>query len=227
MKFIDLVQGTAAWLAWRRCGIGGSDAATIVGVSPFEDATPRKLWRRRIGLDVEPTEDSFAMRRGRRLEPIARRLYERRTDNLVSAICCQHDQLDWMRASLDGITLAGDLVVEIKAPNYKAHAQALAGEVPEYYWPQVQHQLAVSGACGADYVSYSEHKLYAGTPQELAIVPVLPDADYIGRLIVAEKEFWRCCTQRIEPPERGWTIDSDGQDWGLSARARSLNGATA
>ena len=52
--------------------------------------------------------------------------------------------------SLDGITLAGDLILEIKCP-YKGEASALwqsvvAGEVPEYYAYQMQHQLMVSGA---------------------------------------------------------------------------------
>lgn len=56
-------------------------------------------------------------------------------------------------ASLDGVTLDGELIVEIKCP-YKGQGSALwqaveAGEVPEHYRMQAQHQLMVSGAAFA------------------------------------------------------------------------------
>ena len=56
-------------------------------------------------------------------------------------------------ASLDGITLRGDLIVEIKCP-YKGQSSELwqsveAGEIPEMYNVQIQHQLMVSGAVTA------------------------------------------------------------------------------
>ena len=52
--------------------------------------------------------------------------------------------------SLDGITLDGELIVEIKCP-FKGRDSELweavaAGEVPGHYGVQVQHQLMVSGA---------------------------------------------------------------------------------
>jgi predicted phage-related endonuclease len=51
-------------------------------------------------------------------------------------------------ASLDGITLEGDLIVEIKAP-FRGRDSTLwkavaGGDVPAHYLMQVQHQLMVS-----------------------------------------------------------------------------------
>ena len=53
-------------------------------------------------------------------------------------------------ASLDGMDLDGQLILEVKCP-YKGQAStlwndAMVGDVPEYYRMQVQHQLMVSGA---------------------------------------------------------------------------------
>ena len=53
-------------------------------------------------------------------------------------------------ASLDGMTLEGDLVLEIKCPLRGTRSDlwldVSAGQVPEHYAIQVQHQLMVSGA---------------------------------------------------------------------------------
>jgi len=35
MKVVDLEQGTPQWLAWRRAGIGASEAPVIMGLSPW------------------------------------------------------------------------------------------------------------------------------------------------------------------------------------------------
>ena len=58
-------------------------------------------------------------------------------------------------ASLDGMDLAGQLILEVKCP-YKSQTSALwndavVGLVPLYYRLQVQHQLMVSGAALAHF----------------------------------------------------------------------------
>jgi len=200
MRVTNLTQGTAEWLRWLASGLGGSDAPAIAGVSPW--TTPLVLWQRRTGAAAEE-EDDFAMRRGRRLEPIARRLYEASTRILTAPLCGRHERHSWMRVSLDGITLAGDLVLEIKAPNRDAHTLALKGQVPEHYWPQLQHELAVSGAPLLHYVSITENQAFGATkdlPQIAPPVAVRPDPDYIDRLIATEAEFWEMILCRRQPP---------------------------
>ncbi len=63
-------------------------------------------------------------------------------------------------ASLDGINLKGDLIVEIKCP-FRGKAaplwkEASEGRVPGHYNAQVQHQLMVAGASTAHFWVYAE-----------------------------------------------------------------------
>lgn len=59
-------------------------------------------------------------------------------------------EADGYSASLDGMTLDGDLVLEIKCPLRGTRSDlwhdVQSGQVPTHYGIQVQHQLMVSGA---------------------------------------------------------------------------------
>lgn len=176
------------WHLWRKAGIGASDAPIIMGVSPYK--TPRELWLEKTGRKP-PFAGSWATERGTRLEPLARNHYEAVTGYVVQPHCQAHPDYPWMRASLDGITFEGDLILEIKCPGKEAHAQALAGEVPEKYRPQIQHQLAVTGARVCHYFSFDGEKG--------CLVVAVPDAAYIAQLIEREKAFWDCIQEDREP----------------------------
>jgi putative phage-type endonuclease len=183
----DLVQGSEAWLAWRKCGLGASDAAAILGLSPWVSA--RELWEELTGRKELPRAQNYAMRRGQRLEPKVRRWYEARYGVAMPAVCAVHSKHPWLRASLDGFDWLTGTILEAKAPDLKAHRLALADEVPEYYWPQVQHQLFCTGSELLHYVSYSENKAFAEAEQ-YALVEVRPDPDYQAALLWEEWLFW-------------------------------------
>ena len=216
MRTVRLDQQTPAWLNWRLAGIGASDATILSGCPvPWPDpTTPRDLWLLKTGQATAP-ESTFAQRRGSRLEGPARDLYQRHTGNAVRPVCVEHDQYPWLRASLDGLDAWGDLVVEIKAPRRESHADALAGHVPDYYVPQVQHQLYVTGSSLLHYWSYSENKAF-GPGERTALVEVRPDPDYQRRLLLAEWEFWGRVVARLWPGEDA----APGAAPGLLAAAR-------
>ena len=95
----------------------------------------------------QQTVVTAAMQRGTDLEPLARIAYEELTGMLMQPLVLEAGAYS---ASLDGMTLDGDLLLEIKCP-YKGKDSSLwkevvAGSVPEHYLIQVQHQLMVSGA---------------------------------------------------------------------------------
>lgn len=198
MIFLDIPQGGEAWTRWRMQGIGASEAAMVMGVSPWGDALT--LWKRKLGLEPEEVS-TFAMRRGLRLEPTIRGWYAQ-TKGVDSRPCVvASETLPWMRASLDGLDPWGEIVLEIKAPNEDAHRLALAGDVPDYYWPQVQHQLAVvDTARVCHYLSYSE-KASVADGDRFALVVVERDEAYIAKLIEREAWFWDCLQRRVEPVE--------------------------
>ena len=182
MPRIELLhQGTPEWRRWRLKGIGSSDAPVIMGESSYK--TPRALWSIKTRRTTE-SWDSPAARRGRRLEPLARREYEIRLGQQMEPACLVHEELEWMRASLDGFSFDGSVVLEIKCPSSGRDQMAVReGRIPLHYYAQIQHQLAVSGAREAHYWSFDGA---AGT-----LVRAGPDRDYIARLIEAEATFWQ------------------------------------
>lgn len=92
-------------------------------------------------------ERTCLMQRGSELEPLARAAYEEQTGLVMQPLVLEAGEYS---ASLDGVTLEGDLVLEIKCPLRGCHSDlwhhAVAGQVPVYYRIQVQHQLMVSGS---------------------------------------------------------------------------------
>lgn len=207
MKLVTHTQGSDAWKLWRRGGLGGSDVATVLGLSPFEDATLENLVREKVEGWERPV--SFVMRRGNLWEPRARAAYERRCSCSAPPVCVEHDDAPWMRVSLDGLcsnhaVLPSERrrwILELKVPNVHAHTAALAGVVPSYYRPQCQWQLLVTGLDRLDYASYSENRRYGGEPtpeqvardelgDRLAIVRVLPDPELQAEILERAEAFW-------------------------------------
>lgn len=184
-----IVQNTPEWLELRKRHIGASDAPIILGVSPWK--TAYQLWEEKQGLR-EPPQTNEAMRRGHELEPIARQAYNDYTGLFAEPEVVFHREYKWMMASLDGISIDRSIIVEIKCPGYKDHEIASKGNVPEKYYPQLQHQLAVIGLNKLHYFSYRDG--------DFCLIEVMRDDDYIKDMIAKEKEFWQK-VQNFEPPE--------------------------
>jgi putative phage-type endonuclease len=143
MKIVHLTQGSPEWLEYRRTMRNASETAAVLGVSPW--LTPYQLWLLKTGRKTQ--EVSAAMQHGTNLEPAARAAYEAQTGLVMQPLVVQDGVYS---ASLDGMTLDGDLIVEIKCP-FRGQESALwkevkAGWVPDHYAAQIQHQMMVSGA---------------------------------------------------------------------------------
>jgi len=195
MKLLQLDQGSLAWLHWRRQGVGGSDAAAILGTpTPFEDATREAVFREKVRSGGR--ESNFEMRRGHRLEPLARTLYEVKAGCDAPPVCVEHDDATWMRVSLDGLCRsrtepdARPWILELKCPNWKVHDLALAGLVVDYYRPQCQWQLLTTGLDRLDFVSFNDGRRF-GKEDQLAVVTVTHDAEMQGELLEACGKFWQ------------------------------------
>ncbi len=90
----------AAWLNERRTGIGGSDIAAILGVSPYRTAVD--VWMDKLGK-VEHQPENEAMYWGNVLEGVVAREYSIRNDIKVERIkrIIRRPGCDWMLANLD------------------------------------------------------------------------------------------------------------------------------
>ncbi len=202
-----LQQNTPEWHRWRMQGIGASDAPIVMGDAPFR--TPRFLWSVKTGLARESAVGPAA-RRGRALEQAARSAYERHTGIPMEPLCMVHDRLEWMRASLDGLSFDGSTALEIKCPWRDRDLDALrAGRIPTHYHAQVQHQLEVSGAEELHYWSFDGK---AGT-----LVRVRPDREYVARLLDAEAAFWLRVLEKLWPDDGGELDLSADPKWRRAA----------
>ena len=189
------------WLDVRRQGIGSSDAAAAVGLSPYQ--SPLELWAQKTGkatfAQPDPDDDSQPMYWGTLLEPIVAAHYTRRTGRRVRRVnaVLQHPEHPWMLANLDREVLGTPEVQILECKTAGIHGARLWKDgVPEYVQLQVMHQLAVTGKQAADVIV-----LIGG--QELRIHCIERDAAVIERLIELEAAFWRLVQEGTPPPADG------------------------
>lgn len=172
------------WLAIRRTGIGSSDIAGILGLSPW--ATPYTVWADKRGL-VPPVDETEAMEIGTALEEPIARLFQRRHGRPVRRVraILRHPEYPFALANLDRITDGGKAVVEIKATSQRWD------RVPDHYVVQVQWQLAVTGLPLGYLVPL------AGT--RLEPVTIRRDDELIADMLAAAEHFWHQVQEGIEP----------------------------
>jgi putative phage-type endonuclease len=179
------------WLRWRRGGIGASDIAGIAGVSPW--ASPWSVWVDKVGLvDLDDDDASDQMILGQDLEPVIIRWFERRRRGLWVAgrqFRAVHPELDWARATLDGLILeegsdALDSALAVFESKYDAGSRW--DEIPEHYRLQVQWQLFVTGL---DVAELAVMHMAFGRPR-FEIYEVPRDQRLIGRLVKRAERFW-------------------------------------
>ncbi len=200
LERINIEQGSAKWHALRKTKITATDAASIMGVSPWK--TRYQLYHEKISQEYN-TFVNDKMKRGIDLEPIARDLFNIQSGFLlIPGIVVD----GWAMASLDGISEDGKTVLEIKCPGEKDHALALQGKIPDYYYPQLQHQMYVTGVQSMYYYSFD------GIDGVSIVVD--RDYDYIDKLIKEEYKFYECIRDKV-PPERqeGDYIERDDELW--------------
>jgi putative phage-type endonuclease len=186
---VQLPQGSPEWLEYRRAKRNASEAAAVLGLSPW--LTPYQLWLLKTGRSEVAV--TAAMHHGAQLEPEARAAYEARTGHVMQPLVMQSGTYS---ASLDGITLGGDLVLEIKCPfrgeQSSLWQDAVRGEVPAHYRCQIQHQLMVSGA------TLAHLWVYAGSRGLL--LEVQRDDPAIEQLRRAWDSFQACIDTDSPPP---------------------------
>ena len=206
---VKLVQGSAEWHEHRRRYRNASETPVVLGVSPWQ--TPYQLWQHKLGL-VEP-EVTPAMLRGTELEPAARAAYEATTGRVMQPLVLVDGEYS---ASLDGITLGGERLLEIKCP-VRGRESTLwqsiqVGRLPEHYQWQVQHQLMVTGAEVAD--------VYVFDASEGVLLEVVPQPDAWSRIREGWDRFAEFVATKMPPPlAKRDTVDRNDPAWIEAAAA--------
>ncbi len=176
----NITQRTPQWHAWRKGGIGASEAAQVLGISPW--GTAYALFLEKTGKVVKPPFQTDAMRRGVEYEDGALLELETELGQEIDTrqTLFEHPDYPFIRASVDG--MLPDAVVEIKVPG-PAQFEAMKKGLPDYYMAQVQQQMLVTGKDKAIFYVWSpEHGGY--------IHEVAADKKWHRRIIEAETAFW-------------------------------------
>ena len=189
------------WLALRRQGVGGSDAAAILGLNPF--ASPFSVYMDKVGLAPEKDE-SEAMWLGNQLEDAIAKRFETETGMKVQKrnSILQHPEHIWMLANVDRWVVGKKAGLEIKTTNMLNRTHFDSGDVPSYFHAQCLHYMAVTGAD-------EWYLAVAVLGRSFHIFRIERNEAEIAALVAAEKRFWEeNVMKQVPPPPDG--SESDG-----------------
>ena len=211
------------WLEYRRKGIGGSDAAAVLGISPFR--TGRDLYYDKLNIvTADDAENWVQLEVGTLLEPLVAKIFAHKTGYKIyrRPFMFRHPQYPWMLADLDYMVELPDgtsAILEIKTTNYNAKDNWwYNGEeiVPIYYESQGRHYMAVMNI---DRVYFC--CLYGNSEDEAIIRRIDRDMAYEEELIALERDFWENHVLTKTPPPY---VEADG-DLILESLRRKLGPA--
>jgi len=192
------------WLRHRSQGLGGTDVAAVLGLSPWR--TPLQVWLDKTDPPDGITTAGYAARRGLELEQFIAREYVRAHPGVVMErppALLAHPRLPWLRGSLDRIAHHPDrsVVVEIKTAGHRTLADWWddTRRIPDHYAIQVLAYLWITGLDEAHVVAdlageWAERIIHRDREWETAAEPILT-------------EFWQLVEQRT-PPAPDWGRDT-------------------
>lgn len=183
------------WLDYRRTGIGGSDAATVVGLNPYSSLYT--LYNDKLGL-IPAKEDNEAMRQGRDFEDYVARRWMEVTGKKVRRNCYmwRSNENPFMIADIDREVVGENAGLECKTTSAYSKGDLEDGEVPLTYYVQCQHYMAVMGF---DRMYLAVLVLGVGFYHFV----IDRDENEIAALIEAEADFWRMVETKTPPPVDG------------------------
>lgn len=191
------------WLNSRRKGLGGSDIAAIIGASKY--STPYDVYKSKVEpAEEEPNSLSYSQRKGNALEALLREdfannfsdydVYDTTGYHLINT------KQPILMASLDGLIVdrkTGEYgILECKTARADYRGDWVDDEgfdtIPDYYYTQVQHYLAVTGfTFGFVVVDYGHG---------VVTIPFKRDEDIIASITNNAETFWNDYVAEANPP---------------------------
>jgi len=180
----------------RKSGIGGSDAATIMGLNPYK--TPLQLAREKLGLDPG-FQGNAATHWGERLESLIAQEYSVVTGKKIARVnhTLRLKEHPYIMGHLDRRIIGERAVLECKNVGFRMSAEwgeSGTDKVPAHYAIQGQHYLMFPEV--KEYCDFAP--LIGG--QDFRIHHMLPDSELQDMILQAEVKFWEML-QRGELPD--------------------------
>lgn len=191
----------STWLNYRRKGIGGSDAAAVLGVSPYK--TVRDVYYEKLGRvpDAKDEGNWVALEVGKRLEDLVAAIFAKKTGFRVwqEKVMYQHPLFPFMLADVDYFfeTPNGVIgILECKTANIHTKDKWENDAVPYHYEMQCRHYMAVKNLP----VSYCAC-LFGNSEDDFVYRRIDRDLDMEEAMILQEESFWNDHVERKMEPE--------------------------
>lgn len=210
------------WLKLRQQGIGGSDAAAILGMNRWK--SPIDVWvEKTISQPIEDDSSEYAYW-GQLLESVVASEFQKRTGLKVRKCnyLLQNTEYPFMLANIDREIIGQKSGLECKTTSEYNKDKWVDDEIPAEYILQCQHYMAVTG-----YESWWIAVLIGGN--KFVYKEIHRDEELIKLLIDAEQDFWHdyvepkimpsadgsaACTKvlgELYPQSNGNVIDLDAE----------------
>lgn len=214
MKLIKIDQRTPEWHAWRNGEdlpdglprITATTASIVAGTSRFK--TKHQLWREMTGKAEAPPA-GFAAKKGAQKEDTVLKHYIQEVGFNVAPVCIQSSNTPWVAASLDGFNLKRRRAAEFKCNGASTHEMAARGEIPPYYFDQMQWQIFASDR-EIEIVDYFSFPWSDDVEQKGILIQVFPDEARQKHLFALADEFRNIMLKNDIPPY--------SSDWEFAAR---------
>ncbi len=192
LKIPQYEQRSDEWFAQRENKLTSSDAATVLGINPYQKR--KEVLFKKCGHDLKPFVGNVATRHGQKYEDEAIEKYCNLTNrtNYNFGLISHEDVYKnkdyyWLAGSPDGIAIDSDnhsgkpILLEVKCPYRRT---IIPGKIPEYYVPQVQLNMFICDLELADFIEYKP-------PSTLNIVRLERDDEWLKKNIPILEKFWK------------------------------------
>lgn len=198
----DITQLTEEeWLRERTKGIGGSDVAAVLGISPWK--TRRDLFYEKTGVQpMQPDESNWVAKEvGHHLEELVAEIYRRKTGYTVYPIrkIFQHPLYPFMIADVDYFVQKPNGkrgVLECKTSSLMAKDRWADDGIPRHYEVQGKHYLSVTNL---DFCAFA--CLFGNSEGDFLMREIGRDLEEEEMTILELAHFWQnFVVANVEPP---------------------------
>ena len=171
------------WLLKRKEGIGGSDVASILGISPYKSSV--SVYMDKTSEEGETNDEgTYKMELGNKLEDFVAKEFTLITNKKVRNVngILKNEKYPYSIANIDKAVVGERAFLECVVTNSFAKKK-YKNEVPSHIKAQCYHYMAITGATHC-YVA-----ILVGN-EDIIIHKLDRDEDTIDEIMKIEKEFW-------------------------------------